>query len=289
MAGTLAPEVGQGLERSCSTGSADWIRIWSPADGIERLAARLSGRAYGRHRHDTYAICLTENGAQHFDYRGVAEVSTPGEVVVLHPDEPHDGHAGGAAGFGYRAIYVEPARIAEALRAICGRPVPLPFCRTPVSRNSMLASAIRAAFAAPEPLAVDAVLAQLAEALIEADPSIRSLLPPTRLDMPALDRARALLDAARPGAVHAAALEAATGLSRYELARQFRFAFGTTPYRYLTMRRLDLARAQLRTGATLVEIALDCGFADQAHFTRVFKAAYGMAPGRYRTLTRALP
>ena len=289
MAGTLDPGPGRGLERSCSVGSTDWIRISRAADGVERLKARLSGRAYGRHRHDTYTICLTEDGAQHFDYRGVAEVSTPGEIVVLHPDEPHDGHAGGAGEFGYRAIYVEPARIAEALRAICGRPVPLPFCRTPVSRNSTLGAAIRAAFAAPEELALDAALEQLAEALIEADPSIRSLLPPARLAMRALERARLLLDAERPRAVHAAELEAATGLSRYELARQFRFAFGTTPYRYLTMRRLDFARAQLRTEATLVEIALDSGFADQAHFTRVFKAAYGMTPGRYRMLTRVAP
>jgi AraC-like DNA-binding protein len=34
----------------------------------------------------------------------------------------------------------------------------------------------------------------------------------------------------------------------------------------------------------LVEVALTAGFADQAHFTRVFSSAYGLTPGRYRRL-----
>jgi AraC-like DNA-binding protein len=255
MAETVPPGAGRGLERSC-----DWIRAWSAAAGIERFAAWFSGRAYGRHRHDTYTICLTDGGAQHFDYRGVAEVSTPGEVIVLHPDEVHDGHAGGADGFGYRAIYVEPARIAETLHAICGRQVPLPFCRTPVSRNSTLASAVRAAFETPEPLALDAVVAQLAEGLLQADPSIRSMLPAPRLDIAALARGRRFLDAEKTRAVRSSELEAVTGLTRYALARQFRTAFGTSPYRYLTMRRLDFARQRLRSGRPLADVALEAGF-----------------------------
>jgi len=49
-------------------------------------------------------------------------MSLPGQVVVLHPDETHDGRAGTRDGFGYRIVYVAPARIEEAARAIRGRP-----------------------------------------------------------------------------------------------------------------------------------------------------------------------
>ena len=79
-------------------------------------------------------------------------------------------------------------------------------------------------------------------------------------------------------------LEALTGLSRYELARQFRALYGTSPYRYSVMRRLDAARSQLRTGTPLAEAALATGFADQAHLTRAFRSAYGVTPGRYTRL-----
>jgi AraC-like DNA-binding protein len=281
MARRVGRSAGAGLEGSCGPG--DWVRGCGPMGGVELLRAWFGGRAYARHRHDTYAIGVTEAGIQMFDYRGRAERSTPGEVMVLHPDEPHDGRAGGADGFGYRIVYVDPARVAVAVRAIRGRPAPLPFVREPVSRNPMLARAITAAFrAAPEPLAFDALVLRLAEGLLEGD-AHGAPAGTSRLDPAALDRARAFLDDRR-AIVRSGELEAVTGLSRYELARQFRVRYGTSPYRYSLMRRLDFARGRLRAGAPLAELALAAGFADQAHFTRMFRSAYGMTPGRYARL-----
>ena len=50
------------------------------------------------------------------------------------------------------------------------------------------------------------------------------------------------------------------------------------------MRRLDFAREQIARHRPLVEVALEAGFADQAHFTRMFKAAFGLTPARYGAL-----
>jgi AraC-like DNA-binding protein len=274
---------GQGLERSCRpTGS--WITSARPAAGVELFRAWLVGEAYDRHRHDTYAIGLTDAGVQVFDYRGAARASTPGKVVVLHPDEAHDGRAGTPAGFSYRIVYVEPAVLGEALRAVRGRAQPLPFVRDPVSRSPALARAVSEAFAGPlNVLAADAVVVALAEGLLGA--ARESTLAAGRcVDGRAVQRARELLDAAPERAVTSQELEAATGLSRYDLARQFRIALGTSPHRYLVLRRLDLARARLRTSERLAEIAAEAGFADQPHFTRAFRSAFGLTPGRYRTL-----
>ena len=67
----------------------------------------------------------------------------------------------------------------------------------------------------------------------------------------------------------------------FDLARQFRIMFGTSPYRYLLMRRLDFARERMHRERPLAEVACDAGFADQAHFTRAFKSAFGLTPARY--------
>lgn len=284
MAPRLGRSAAEGLERSC--GAPDRVRGRGPVGGVELLRAWFGGHAFARHRHDTYAIGVTEAGVQVFDYRGRVEHSRPGQVVVLHPDEAHDGRAGGADGFGYRIVYVEPARIAAAARAIRGVEAALPFAREPVSRNPTLARAVTAAFrAAPEPLALDALVLRLAEGLIEEDPDDRSVGAP-RLDLAALERARAFLDGRR-AIVRSSELESITGLSRYELARQFRARYGTSPYRYSLLRRLDFARGRLRGDTPLADLALAAGFADQAHFTRMFKAAYGMTPGRYARLRAA--
>ncbi len=275
---------GEGLERSC--GAGDWIRSRGPVEGVELLRAWFSGRAFARHRHDTYAIGVTEAGVQEFNYRGRVESSLPGQVVVLHPDEAHDGRAGAEGGFGYRIIYVEPARIAAAVGAIRGRPAPLPFVREPVSHSPTLARAVAAAFCLPlEPLALDALVLRLSEGLLEGSAGLPAGAP-RRLDHAALARAREFLDSQR-AIVRSAELEAVTGLSRYEVARQFRVLYGTSPYRYSLLRRLDFAREQVRGGTPLVEAALMAGFADQAHFTRMFRSAFGITPGRYARLHRA--
>ena len=235
-----------GLERSCTQ---DWIQSTDTEYGVEFFEAWFQGHAYQKHRHDTYAICLTTAGVLAFDYRGNKEISTPGQVVVLHPDETHDGYAGAEGGFGYRQLYVEPALIFEAMQTMCPHPCSLPCVRTPVVMNRKLSAAIISAFEGTrEPLAIDSLIVQVAEGLMEADPSC-SLAPlPRYLDVPALKRARQYLDTQKTRVVHSSELEAVTGLTRYELARQFRAMCGTSPYRYLLMRRLDFARKLLAGG-----------------------------------------
>ena len=276
---------GQGLERSCRPPDGGWIASDGPVDGVERFRAWFAGAAYHKHRHDTYAIGVTDRGVQAFDYRGAERVSTPGQVVVLHPDEVHDGRAATADGFGYRIVYVEPARLSEAFRALCGRPYPLPFVREPVSLNGLLARAIRRAFDGPlESLAIDGLVTELAEGLLAGEGRGARPAASRRVDVAAVARARQLLDAERTRVVHSTELEAITGLTRYDLARQFRLVLGTSPYRYLLMRRLDLAREGIHRGRPLADVAFEAGFADQAHLTRVFKVALGLTPAAYRTL-----
>jgi AraC-like DNA-binding protein len=273
---------GAGLERLCAQ---DWMRSADTAHGVEYFEAWLHGSAYRKHRHDTYAICVTTTGVLAFDYRGSSQISTPGQVVVLHPDEVHDGHAGTEVGFGYRQVYVEPALIFEAMQALNCHACSLPFVRAPVVESRKLSAAIISAFEGTrEPLAIDSLIVQLAEGLMEADRSCKQPAIPRNLDVPALKRAREYLDNQKTRVVHSWELEAVTGLTRYDLARQFRIICGTSPYRYLLMRRLSFARGLLAQGRSLVEVALGAGFADQAHFSRMFRATFGVTPARYRAL-----
>jgi AraC-like DNA-binding protein len=278
---------GEGLERSCHGTVAGWLVSSRPADGVELFKAWFAGKAYQKHRHDTYAIGVTDCGVQVFDYRGSVRVSNPGQVVVLYPDEAHDGRAGTDDGFGYRIVYVEPFLLADAVRTLRGRPYPLPFLREAVLTNALLSRAIDAAFRAPlEPLAIDCLIVDVAQALMAGERGDGRAVVSRRVDVRAVERARQFLDSEKTRVVHSRELESITGLTRYELARQFRIMLGTSPHRYLLMRRLEFARERIHREHRLVEIAFDAGFADQAHFTRVFRSAFGLTPARYRALKR---
>jgi AraC-like DNA-binding protein len=276
MNNTAAPR----LERSCGT-PAGWIRTAPSCAGLQRVEAFFAGHGFDPHRHDTYAIGHTIHGVQSFRYRGAARMSMPGQVFVLHPDETHDGRAGTRDGFRYRILYVEPRIIHDALSETQGA---LPFVRNVVSNDPVLARAIKPALddlASPlEELQRDQIVQDLAEALAAADTSIAPRRLPAR-HWRAVARARECLDANLAKGVRSSGLETLTGLSRYDLARQFRACLGTSPYRYLVMRRLDRARALIGEGTPLAEAAVSCGFADQSHLTRHFKKAYGVSPGRW--------
>ena len=72
-------------------------------------------------------------------------------------------------------------------------------------------------------------------------------------------------------------------LSVSHFARSFRRSFGTSAHRYLTLRRVEIAKVLLsETNSSLVEIAAQTGFSDQAALTRTFANVVGATPGKWR-------
>jgi AraC-like DNA-binding protein len=255
---------------------------------VSRLRARLYREAYARHRHDTYTVCLTEQGVQEFDYRGTVHRSLPGQLVILHPDEAHDGRAATAQGFAYRTLYIDPGRVFDAVRAIAPGHCALPFIANPVVTDRRLADVLSHAFDdTMEPLREDALVHAVAAGLLRAGSGEKATAPPRALDLVALRRTSDFLTENFRRVVRSVELEKLCGLSRFELCTQFKRRFGTSPYRYLLMRRLEYVREQLGCGASFADLAFEAGFADHAHMTRQFKAAFGLTPHHFTALRRA--
>lgn len=272
------------LERSCTANRRDWIMVSPDRGGVERLEAFFAGHGYDPHRHDTYAIGLTLYGVQSFGYRRTTEHSRRGQAIVLHPDELHDGRAGTDAGFRYRMMYIEPHLVQEALG---GARRPLPFMHKAVTSDVRLINAVAPALEdldhPLEDLQLDQNILAISGALAALDRSTIRDFHPTP-DARAVATVCDFLNANVEKAISSKQLETITGLSRFALARHFRACVGTSPYRYLVMRRLDRARRLVLAGEPLSFAALASGFADQSHMTRQFKRAYGISPGRLQRI-----
>ncbi len=79
------------------------------------------------------------------------------------------------------------------------------------------------------------------------------------------------------------ALAAVAGLGLAAFNRRFRATFGSAPYHYVIGRRLERARLMIvSSDRALKQIAAACGFSDQAHMTRLFRARLGVTPGALR-------
>ena len=72
-------------------------------------------------------------------------------------------------------------------------------------------------------------------------------------------------------------------LSEYHFNVAFRNSVGSPPHEYIIRRRIERAQGlMLSTDAPLCEIAVECGLADQAHFTRLFRRISGETPAAWR-------
>jgi AraC family transcriptional regulator len=96
-------------------------------------------------------------------------------------------------------------------------------------------------------------------------------------------RAIELLSGHLDGSIRLATLARECGLSVSHFARSFRQSFGTSAHRYLIRQRVEKSKELLtQSYRPLSEVALDAGFADQAAFSRTFKAVVGNSPGQWR-------
>jgi AraC-like DNA-binding protein len=95
-------------------------------------------------------------------------------------------------------------------------------------------------------------------------------------------RARELLDARFADEIELEELARAAGLSRSHLIRAFRRETGLTPHAYQIDRRFRAASRMLERGEAPGDVAAACGFCDQSHLNRVFKARMAVTPGVYR-------
>ena len=236
--------------------SQDWAKRARNPQRIERIEAFFSGRGFDPHRHDTYAVGRTLAGVHGFSYRKSMRHNLPGGTIVLYPDELHDGEAVTDEGFLYGIIYIEPSMLQQALG---GRP--LPFIPDGTSRDPRL-------FRATE------VLMQGMDCIIEP------------LEEDDAERAREYIHSALDRVITLDELEHASGRERWSLSRDFRALYGTSPYRYLTMRRLDHVRALMLAGHTLTDASITAGFTDQSHMTHQFTRTYGLSPARWLRMLR---
>jgi AraC-like DNA-binding protein len=288
MPDVLGDEAARSLGRLCELPRRDAILSAPSNPGLERIEARFAGDGYDLHRHDTYAIGVTLHGVQTFWYRGQRRYSLPGNIIVLHPDEIHDGGAGTDDGLRYRMLYLEPSL---ALQSLGSRAGSLPFVNDPVFADPSMAAILSAALGnldeELDQLLVDDIISRLTQGLAK---HARQYVKP--LGAPAIrqtELARDYLEGHAFRLVRSDELEAVSGLDRYALSRHFRALYATSPHRFLLMRRLQRAREMIKAGEPLAEIAATTGFADQSHLNRQFKKAFGMTPGRWASLVGINP
>jgi AraC-like DNA-binding protein len=110
------------------------------------------------------------------------------------------------------------------------------------------------------------------------------MTPEERANLAHLRRARDLIDREYSRALDVAALARAALMSTAHFSRQFRAAYGETPYAYLMTRRIERAKALLRRGdLSVTEVCIAVGCTSLGSFSARFTQLVGETPTAYRS------
>jgi AraC-like DNA-binding protein len=251
--------------------------------GFEILDAEHTSRMW-RIFNTGYALAAPGTWQAEALYRGTREVVLPGMVFCTEPGEPHMTTRIYVPG-SFHVIVMDESVLRAYLseRDLNATPHWREIAhRMSRALSSELTAVVRAARRQDSPMKLQTLAVQLVDALI-----------PEILDAPrpaantegnwhrAAERVRECLHYQTDPTMDLDSLAERTGLTRYQVVRAFKRRYGLSPHAYQLCVRLGQAATLLKEGWSPVDVAMECGFADQSHFTRHFKRMWGITPARY--------
>jgi AraC-like DNA-binding protein len=249
--------------------------------GIDLMSARFVRHSFAPHSHDELMIGVMHAGVKSFRCGSSREYAAPGSLVVVNPGEMHTGEREHGRELIYTALYVSETALAAMLACSRGD---CPNVRQPVIDDrdiwQCLAEAHKLATAGDDTAACEEAMICGVALLFERYGASRLVLSEAGCPK-AVNRAVEFLQARACDHISLEDASNASGIGLFHLIRLFQKHVGLTPYAYLTQVRIAKSRQLLRLGEPVAQVALDVGFADQAHFTKRFKQLTGTTPALY--------
>lgn len=249
------------------------------------LSARFTRHRYERHTHPTYVVALITEGCERARI-GRCDLTAPaGTLLVVNPEEVHDGEAGAEGGWAYHTLYPS-VPLLTSIAGELGRDG-APIFPGAVIADPGLARALSAAHecarSADAVAAETSMLAALRRLILRhAEPDCRAEPVEVSGSARRFSLYRQLVEGNLDARIDLRLLAEAAGVTRFQVIRDVKCEAGVTPGTFIRDRRVRRASRLMGEGSSIADAAHRAGFADQSHLSRSFRAMRGMSPGQFR-------
>ncbi|MGV2293200.1 AraC family transcriptional regulator [Trinickia sp. YCB016] len=264
------------------------VKLWRAPDVMDAVMLRgqFVGHRYPPHTHETHCLAVITGGTLAVEVRNERRMCRRGDVIVIDADVVHSGVAAGDGHWKMRVEHVQPA----ALAAYCER-LGIPRReRFEVTSAFIVDSELsRHLYGVNWCSEVDDDPFKRSEALACAVVGLHARHAVRAPDLPVVHSEPALVRAIKSRLredFHAqltlSMLASECGVTPFVLLRAFEREVGLSPHAFQQQERVRHAMPMLRAGRPIAEVGARTGFADQSHFTRVFKQQTGVTPKVYQ-------
>jgi AraC-like DNA-binding protein len=265
--------------------SADYYYAHDLA-GLSLLNASYKQQNFSKHVHEEYCIGVIDQGAQRFFHNGAEHIAPQHGIILVNPDQVHDGCAANESGWKYRAIYPMPELIKNVQDQLSSKNTGTPMFNHSVVNDLLLANQLRNFFQllqfSDNTLARETTFMAVISNLLQRHAG-GSCQPHTLPQcVPSIKRVKEYLDSHFADNISIKTLASLVNLNPYYLTRLFQKNIGLPPHAYQIQRRLLHAKKMLLAGNTLLDTALTSGFSDQSHLNQHFKKWLGIPPGKFQ-------
>lgn len=247
-----------------------------PDQDLTAVRGRGLTAAFARHAHQSLVLGLVDDGVRRIELASGSVSVSRGECFVLAPGQGHRCASGQGQPHSYRVLCL-PAGAVPALERLAAPMVRTSEARPLFDRFFKMLPPHADTRAERLRLVTELLLHLVANAdLVDSPP-----VPSRRPEHPGV---AAAIRAVRDAPQHEHSLEQLADLacmSKFHFQRRFLEETGMSPADFRLQCRINRALALIAAGTPLAEAGLACGFADQSHFTRSFRRAVGVPPGRF--------
>ncbi len=261
--------------------SERFFRLSAPTFAEGRRSTN-SGRQYKLHMHRTFSIGAVDYGEVMYQVAGQEARLGPGTLALINPDMLHSCNPVGRKKRNYYMLYLDVSWCRRVQASMWQNQDFIPTKEIALENEWIYHQYIDIMALLVEHHKIPDNEARLAELvrtifLRTCEPDVPLSGPPLQIE-----RLKQQLgsDLARPLTLEQIA--ATHRINPYTLLRKFKAGTGITPHAFRLNRRIDLAKKLLRTGLDPATVALECGFFDQSHFHRHFKAMTTVTPKEYQ-------
>lgn len=263
-------------------------RFWrdSALPFIEARAIADGRKAcYARHSHEQFSLGTITAGQSTYVHEQATFHVSAGSVVLINPGIVHACNPIDDQPWSYRMLYVDTPWL-TALQHQLGFSQALDFrpFATPLSHDPQLYAAINRLYEtlADEQLPTLEKQQHTVQFFSELHQQLNPVTTLQRRKNRKLERAADYIRNHCTRSLKLQEICQAAELSASYLNRAFKQYYGMTPHAFLVDQRVQFARLRLRHGDAIADVAIEAGFADQAHLQRAFKQHLSATPGQYR-------